>query len=143
MEFKKIEELVIEKAPLPMSGPYEETVCFLALRGLYAANSMKQITKEQAIKERVQLKKQFQHMRWLHERYTAALAQHQEFLRLAGRYRPEILEALKSRAGQRETMELMIRCISALCQDQVFEKTALRLLGESDESTKHNRAESV
>lgn len=143
MEFKEIEELIIEKAPLPMSGPYEETVCFLALRGLYAANSMKRITKEQAIKERVHLKKQFQHMRWLHERYTSALAQHQEFLRLAGRYRPEILEALKRRAEPKETMELMIHCISALCQDQVFEKTALRLLEESDESNKHNRAESV
>ena len=140
MEFKEIEELIIEKAPLPMSGPYEETVCFLALRGLYAANSMKRITKEQAIKERVQLKKQFQHMRWLHERYTSALAQHQEFLRLAGRYRPEILEALKRRAEPKETMELMIHCISALCQDQVFEKTALRLLGESDEAKAKEKA---
>ena len=143
MEFKEIEELVIEKAPLHMSGPFEETVCFLALRGLYAANFMKRITKEQAIKERVQLKKQFQHMRWLHSRYTASLSQYQEFLKLAGRYRPEILEALKSRAEPKETMELMIHCISALCQDQVFGKTALRLLEESDESNKHNRAESV
>ena len=138
MEFKEIEELVIEKAPLHMSGPFEETVCFLALRGLYAANFMKRITKEQ-----VQLKKQFHHMRWLHSRYTASLSQYQEFLKLAGRYRPEILEALKSRAEPKETMELMIHCISALCQDQVFGKTALRLLEESDESNKHNRAESV
>lgn len=84
MNFEELEKLVIKKAPLPMSGRYEETVCFLALRGLYTSLAGKRITKEQAVKERVQLKKEFYHMCWLHDRYAAALAQYQEFLRLAG-----------------------------------------------------------
>ena len=59
MNFEELEKLVIKKAPLPMSGRYEETVCFLALRGLYTSLAGKRITKEQAVKERVQLKKKF------------------------------------------------------------------------------------
>ncbi len=40
MNFEELEKLVIKKAPLPMSGRYEETVCFLALRGLYTSQDL-------------------------------------------------------------------------------------------------------
>ena len=36
MNFEELEKLVIKKAPLPMSGRYEETVCFFgAARALH------------------------------------------------------------------------------------------------------------
>ena len=128
MNFEELEKLVIKKAPLPMSGRYEETVCFLALRGLYTSLAGTRITQEQAVKDRVQLKKDFYHMCWLHDRYAAALAQSQEFLRLAGRDRPEILGALKRHAEPAEAMRLMADCIASLCQDKVFAQRAVKLL---------------
>ena len=112
MNFEELEKLVIKKAPLPMSGRYEETVCFLALRGLYTSLAGKRITKEQAVKERVQLKKEFYHMCWLHDRYAAALAQYQEFLRLAGRY-GDIRRAATARgAGRSDAADGGLHCFA-------------------------------
>ena len=133
MKFTEIEKMVIQKEPVPLTGKYEETVCFLALRGLYTSFAGKRITKTQALKERVQLKKEFYHMCWLHDRYAASLAQYQEFLRLAGRYRPEILKALEENTEPKEVMRTMIECISSLCQDQVFLKTANKYLEKNYE----------
>lgn len=143
MKFEEIELLAARKEPLPEHSRLEELHCYECMKDLYRGFYHKRLTEEEAKRRKHQIKQAFLKAQGTHALYTAALSQHQEFLRLAGRYRPEILEALKSRAEPKETMELMIHCISALCQDQVFGKTALRLLEESDESNKHNRAESV
>ena len=134
MKFEEIELLAARKEPLPEHSRLEELHCYECMKDLYRGFYNKRLTEEEAKRRKQQIKQAFLKAQGTHTLYTASLAQHQEFLRLAGRYRPEILEALRSRAGKRETMELMIRCISVLCQDQVFEKTALRLLGESDEA---------
>lgn len=128
MKFEEIERSVISKDPLPASGSFEETVCFTALRSLYNDFHKQYITKDQAIKERVQLKKQYQHMVWLHSRYSACMAQFQEFIHDAERYRPDILNALKERVDDCTIMKMMIDCIGSMCHDPVFVKSAYRLL---------------
>lgn len=140
MKFEEIELLAARKEPLPEHSRLEELHCYECMKDLYRGFYNKRLTEEEAKRRKQQIKQAFLKAQGTHTLYTASLAQHQEFLRLAGRYRPEILEALRSRAGKRETMELMIRCISVLCQDQVFEKTALRLLGESDEAKAKEKA---
>ena len=134
MKFEEIELLAARKEPMPEHSRLEEIHCYECMKDLYRGFYNKRLTEEEAKRLKQQVKQAFLKAQETHARYTALLAQYQEFLRLAGRCRPEILDALKRRAEPKETMELMIRCISALCQDRVFEKTALKLLEEGYES---------
>jgi len=130
MKFEEIELLAARREAMPQEACLEELYCYACMKELYRGFYDKRVAEEEAKRRKQQMKQAFLKARDTHARYTALLAQDQEFLRLAGRCRPEILEALKRRAEPKETMKLMIHCISALCQDQVFEKTALALLKE-------------
>jgi hypothetical protein len=130
MKFEEIEKMVIAKKILDHSVSFETTVCYLALRSLYHDFYRGYITKEIAVKERVNLKKQYRHISFLRDRYTAAMAQYQEFIRDAKRYRPDILKALEERTDANQLIDMMIDCIGSMCHDPVFVKTAKRLLEE-------------
>lgn len=134
MKFEEIELLAARKEPLPEHSRLEELHCYECMKDLYRGFYNKRLTEEEAKNRKQQIKQAFLKAQETHSRYTASLSQYQEFLKLAGRYRPEILEALKRNTEPKETMRLMVRCIADICQDKVFEKTALRLLEESDES---------
>lgn len=135
MTFKEIEKLVIEKAEFPKTAEFDEAMCYLALQNLYSSCFSKNIIeKEQAKQERIQLKNKFEHMVWLRNQYTAVYAQKQEFIRKVKRYRPDILNALHERTDGNAVMYMMIHCISDILQDELFRKTALKMLEENYET---------
>lgn len=139
MKFEDIEKMVISKTEISFSASFEETMCFIALRSLYNDFYKNYITKDQAIKERVKLKKQYQHSVWLHNRYTACMAQFQEFIRDAETYRPSILNAIQKRKDVNTVIVLMTECIGSMCHDPVFVKTVKKAMEEiADESIGNN-----
>ncbi len=128
MRFEEIELLAVRKEPLPKYSPLEDRQCYSCMQDLYRGFYNKRINQEEAKKQKKQIKRSFLKAQETHSRYAAALAQYQEFLRLAGRYRPEILGALKRHAEPAEAMRLMADCIASLCQDKVFAQRAVKLL---------------
>ena len=130
MKFEEIEKLVVKKQPIPKHSSLEEQYCYACIETIYRKFYGKLISKEEAKTSRKQLKQSFLSAQETHRRYTAILAQYQEFIRLAGTFRPQILKALEKRTEPTAIIYLMIRCIGSMCQDQVFEQAARRLLEE-------------
>lgn len=123
MTFQEIEMMASQGEPIAKTRPYPDQACYMSLRALYNEYRRRAISREDASKEKQNIKAWYQAAQAEHTRYTAAYAQYQENIRCAGELLAKLTKASASNISVRDLLEISLDLISAMTGETVTAST--------------------
>ena len=120
MEFCEIEPSARLREPLGDRRYPSHRVAYASLCYLYKLYREGAIPREQAAKEKAQIRREFAADCQEEARQRAAYAQYQEAIRRAGTRKSEIVLAFQAGKGAKEILPLCLDCIAAMTGEDAF-----------------------
>ena len=129
MTFAEIEQLAKEQEPLPTRPKPEEWLCWKCMADLYRRYRARQIDRGAARLEKQEIRRKYLDAAFSRARQEAVWAQHQEAVRLGGKYLYQIREAVKGRAEPLAVAALALKLYGALCGETLSADTLIEQMG--------------
>lgn len=123
MTFQEIELIASKKEPISKTQPYPDQACYISLRSLYSEYRKRMISKQDASKEKQNIKAWFMAAQLEYIRYTAAYAQYQENIRRAGELLAELTKASANNPPLKDLFDLSLDLISSMIGETVTAST--------------------
>lgn len=116
MTFEEIERLAFEGKPIEKKSDPHEKLLYSAMIGLYAQYRTKQINKNMARQQKLELKRDFEQAQWLHEKQVEAYNAYQVNLCVAAGTLCELEKAATDQPDE-DVARLAVQCVAAMKGD--------------------------